>query len=154
MTVTLPTSSELAEQSWQWVSWAFEEASRFGELGDQMTVIRGEVDNRGEIVTVVVGEHEINKKIRVTAINGIQTTQECAVATWEKVSKLFGTRVHFVYNETKGSVATDGTHAVWDKYVRENPKTVKALANHWESLLKEMGDDEKSTISPIATALF
>jgi len=138
--VSVPSASEIAAQSWVWISWAFEEASRFGELGEEMTVIPGEVNSTGDVITGVVGEHEINSLIRVTAINGIQNTQEAAIAGWEKISKLFKTRVHFVYNETKGSVVTDSAHAVWDKYVRESPKTVKALANHWESLLEEMGD--------------
>lgn len=139
--ITLPSSSEVGALTWEWVSWAFQEASHFGELGDNMTVIRGEVNSSDEVVSGVVGDREISNKIRVTAINGIQNTQEFAIGSWEKISKLFGTKVHFIYNETKGSVATDGAHAVWDKYVRENPKTVEVLAKHWERLLEEVGDD-------------
>lgn len=138
--ISIPTASEAMNMLGGWVSWVLEEASRFGELGDEMIGLRAEVDNTDEVYTGIVGDREINSKVRVTAINGIQNTKEAAIASWEKISALFTTRIHFVYNETKGSVATDGTHAVWDKYVRESPKTVKALADHWQRLLDEMGD--------------
>ena len=88
----------------------------------------------------VVGPGEISAHVRVTAINGIQYNRKDALDLWRDVAELFGTSVHFVYNETKGPRFIDGTHAFFDKYVRDNPKVVRALAGHWESLLDEMGE--------------
>lgn len=88
----------------------------------------------------VVGPGEINAHVRMTAINGIQYKRSDAVKLWEDVAELFGTCIHFVFSETKGPRFIDGTHAFFDKYVRDNPKVVGALAKHWETLLEEMGD--------------
>lgn len=88
----------------------------------------------------VVGPGEINARVRVTAVNGIQYRRVDAIDLWKDVAELFGTCVHFVVSETKGPRLIDGTHAFFDKYVRDNPKIVRALAEHWESLLDEMGE--------------
>ena len=61
--------------------------------------------------------------MRVTAVNGIQYNRADATALWEDIAELFGTRVHFVFSETKGPRFIDGTHAFFDKYVRDNPKS-------------------------------
>lgn len=88
----------------------------------------------------VVGPCEINPRVRVTAVNGIQYNRADVIELWEDVARLFGTRIHFVLSETKGPRFIDGTHAFFDKYVRDNPKVVRALAEHWERLLEEMGE--------------
>jgi hypothetical protein len=139
--VSIPSFEKIQALTYEWLLWMLEEAGRFGEIGDRSVVIEGDIEVSKDVFTGSVGEKEINARVRVTAINGIQHEKNDAIHLWEDISKLFATRVHFIYNETKGSKAVDGTHAFWDKYVRENPGTAKVLAEKWEELLKEMGDD-------------
>lgn len=89
----------------------------------------------------VVGPGEISASVRITAVNGIQYNRADVIELWQGVAALFGTSVHFVFSETKGPRFIDGTHAFFDKYVRDNPRVVNALAKHWEKLLGQMGED-------------
>jgi hypothetical protein len=136
----LPTRGELALLTNDLFHWILKEAERFGELTN-FYAKPVEDDFTGEVIRGVIGDEEISNKVRLSAINGIYCPYDETIEMWGDVSKLFKSKVHYVYNETKGTFVTDGTHALWDKYVRMNPKTITALARHWESLLDEMDDD-------------
>jgi hypothetical protein len=88
-----------------------------------------------------VGLREISSSVRMTAINGIQYNLENVTKLWADIATLYGTRIHFVHNNTHGPRAVDGALAFWDRYVRENPNVIHALAEHWEQMYEEVGDE-------------
>ncbi len=89
--------------------------------------------------TGIIGDYEINPKVRLSTINGIQYTIEHAKNLWEAVSKEFSTRVHYVYYPTKGHQIYDSTAAIWEKHIQINEDLVNTLVEHWKGLIEEVG---------------
>lgn len=86
-----------------------------------------------------VGNREINPRVRISAINGIQYTLLHARSLWTAVSNEFGTKIHYVYYPTKGHQFVDGSTALWEKHFQVNEELVDLLVEHWKGLIEEVG---------------
>lgn len=86
----------------------------------------------------VLGEGEINDKVRVTMINGILNVQPEYIQAVGLFSKLHGgVNIHFIYRPSNGW-AQDLLQCVLSKAGVISPQS-RLLARTWKSLIREMG---------------